>query len=201
MNTTVAIIEILVVGLFGSAWILLAVMRAGGIEWSAVAVHLNHWQDWSTTATVIGTLAAYQVGWLMNGLSRGLMWPLAKRERNRILGGSKEYEVVRAAVYQTGSARVNDDLALEQSVIRLARGGLVNFSSIALLLVTSGAGRARLTVAVVFLVLALGCALQWRHRNRRYYERILTEYKTLPQSTEVKPNKPLQPTSGAGASG
>ena len=133
MNTTVAIIEILVVGFFGSAWILLAVMRMGGIEWSAVAAYLDEWKYWSAAVTVIGTLAAYQVGWLMNGLSRGLMWPLAKRERDRVVGGSKEYEVVRAAVYQWGSAPVNDDLALEQSVIRLARGGLVNFSIIALL--------------------------------------------------------------------
>lgn len=192
MNTTVAIIEILVVGLFGSVWILLAVMRAGDIEWRAVAAYLDEWRNWSTAATVFGTLAAYQVGWLINGLSRGLMWPFAERERDRVLGGPKKYEVVRAAVFQWGSARVNDDLALEQSVIRLARGGLVNFSIIALLLVTSGAGRPGLTLAAVFLALALGSGFHWRHRNRRYYERILAEYNTLPQSTGAKPSKPLQ---------
>jgi len=200
MNTTVAIIEILVVGLFASAWLLLAALRVAGIEWSVVAGCLHQWENWSTAATAIGTLVAYQIGWLMNGLSRGLMWPFAKRERDRVFGGSKEYELVRAVVYQEGSARVNDDLALEQSVIRLARGGVVNFSIIGLLLTTSGAGRPGVSVGAIFFVLALGSVFQWWHRNRRYYDHILAEYRTLPQATAVKPNKPLQPPSGAGAS-
>ena len=87
MNTTVTIVEILVVGLFGCAWLSLAAMRAAGIEWSLVADSLQRWQHWSTAATAIGTLVSYQFGWLINGLSRRLMWGFEKSERDLVLVG------------------------------------------------------------------------------------------------------------------
>jgi hypothetical protein len=46
-------------------------------------------------------------------------------------------------------------LALEQSVIRLARGGVINFSIIGLLVMTSGAGRPGVSAGAVFLILAI----------------------------------------------
>ena len=189
MNTTVTIVEILVVGLFGCAWLSLAAMRAAGIEWSLVADSLQRWQHWSTAATAIGTLVAYQFGWLINGLSRRLMWGFEKSERDLVFGGSEQYDFARAIVFQNSSPRVNDDLALEQSVIRLARGGVINFSIIGLLVMTSGAGRPGVSAGVVFLILALGSALQWRHRNGRYY-------KHLADYAGVTSHQPPQPPSG-----
>jgi hypothetical protein len=197
VNTTVAIIEILVVGFFSCVWLLLAALRVADIEWSTIAPLLDRWSNWSAAATGIGALAAYQIGWLVNGLSRGMMWPFAKSELHRVFGGRQKYEEARAFVYQYGSPRVHDDTALEQSVIRLARGGVLNFSIIGVLLVT-GWSRREIIAAVIFMVLALGSLFQWRYRNRRYYERLYAVHQTLSQNHGVKPNMPLQPTPGAG---
>ena len=186
MNTTVTIVEILVVGLFGCAWLSLAAMRAAGIEWSLVADSLQRRQHWSTAATAIGALV-YQFGWLINGLSRRLMWGFEKSERDLVFGGSEQYDVCGAIVFQKSSSRVNDDLALEQSVIRLARGGVINFSIIGLLVMTSGAGRPGVSAGVVFLILASGSALQWRHRNRRY-DKHLADYAGVTSDEGLTPS-------------
>jgi hypothetical protein len=179
MSTTVAIIEIVIIGLFGLVWLLLLAMRLTGVDQSAVTTWARDWKEWSSAVTLIGVMVIYQIGWLINGLCRALTLPFTKRQVNQIYSGSEHYEEARAVVNQRGPAKVLEDLALEQSVIRLARGGAVNFSLIALLLITGGINRVRVSLAFLFLILAVGTLLQWSQRSRRYYKRLLAAYNAL----------------------
>ena len=117
-------------------------------------------------------MALYQLGWLVNGLSRAIVPYFANRVRNRLHSKiNVDPERVRINVYQEGAPVVLKDLDLDQSVIRLARAGIVNFPLISLLWWSAGGQTA--TVAAVPLALAVGCVLQWWHRNSRYYKRII----------------------------
>ena len=188
MSTTVAVIEILVVGLFGSVWLLLAAGRLGGVDWGSVEAWMKEYDGWSAAITIAGALATYQIGWLINGVSRALMRPFAERVQRKLHDAKGlDYETVRATVYHKGSDRLIQDLVLEQSVIRLARGGIINFALLAALLIGYGGGAA--SVAIVPLALVVGCALQWHQRNRRYYERIIAEYDVVVANhTIARPN-------------
>jgi hypothetical protein len=219
LKTTTAIIEILVGGLFGSVWLFIVVMWATGTEWNVLTTWARDWNGWSTALTAIGALVVYEVGWLVNGLTRSLTRHFAKREIIRVFANisdeqgmppvpeqpgvvkaheeahaelnreDKIYQRVRAAVYQRGSPHIVDDLALEQSVIRLARGGALNFfiTAVFLLLLTKP-NRSIVLISVLLVILALWSGLQWWYRNQRYYDRILSAYRELPP-----PNRSILP--------
>jgi hypothetical protein len=182
MTTTPAIVEILVIGFFAALWMIPCIALLGDIHWDRILSwakdYAKAYKEWSAAATLAGIMALYQLGWLVNGLSRAIMWYFAEEVRSRLHSEiNVDSEKVRANVYQEGSPAVLKDLDLDQSVIRLARAGIVNFLLIALLLLSAGGQTA--TVATASLAVVVGCVLQWRHRNRRHYERIIKAYKFI----------------------
>jgi hypothetical protein len=178
MTATVAIAEILVIGFFAALWMLPCIALLGDIRWDRILSWAKDYKEWSAAVTLAGTMALYQLGWLVNGLSRAIMWHVAQSVRNRLHSEiNVDPEEVRATVYQLGLPAVLKDLDLDQSVIRLARAGIVNFLLISLLLLSAGGQAA--TLAAVSLALVVGYILQWWHRNSRYYKRIIEIYKVI----------------------
>jgi hypothetical protein len=188
-------------------------MWGTGTEWNALLTWVNQSKDWSTAVTAIGALIVYQVGWLMNGLTRWLTRRFAKQEMRSVFANVSDeqemppvpgkaaenhspdkkgvgaeqkrteevYKRFRAAIYQRGSPRVVDGLALDQSVIRLARGGAVNFflTAVFLLLLTTPSWSTKV-ISVLLVILAYCSGRLWWYRNRRYYEGIHSAYYNLP---------------------
>lgn len=189
MGTTVAVVEILVAGLFAAVWVLTAVGLFAEVGWDSIRCWAKESKDWAAVLSAAGALVIYQLGWLVNGLSRAAMWPLANRVRDFLYEHREvSSRSVRETVYQEGSPAVLQDLALDQSVIRLSRAGIINFSITSLLLYYFS--RPMTAVATVFLLLFGGCAIQWWQRNWRYYERLLDAYEVIGSKSDLGSHQP-----------
>ena len=175
MSTTSLIIEILVIGVFSAAWILLTLLRLSIPVESVLSASARI----GPLYVVVATAALYQLGWLMNGLAHALVSLLFDKPIRDTLFRRETltYEPVRATVYQKASPELRGDLATDRTVIRLARAGAINFLLIGILLATFG--RPWLALSGLALLCALGSGLQWFCRYRRYYRRMISAYKVI----------------------
>jgi hypothetical protein len=74
----------------------------------------------------------FQLGLLMNFVSHEVTKPFSQKHlRNQMVLG-KDYEFVRAIVFQNGSPEILRDIVLYNSFVRLSRSGILIFLLIAL---------------------------------------------------------------------
>ena len=182
MATTSAIVEILVIGVIGVVWVILFLSGVSTTHLDSVVDYMLKLKDWNGLITflVIGVL--YQLGWLINGFSYGILNITERRIRSKIFKQKKlEHRKVRALVYQKASDTVRDDLKVDRSVIRLSRSGVFNFSLIFIALLLQGSPLLPLFPLLLFVV--AGCSLQWYFRFVRYYNRMIDEYEVIKNSS------------------
>ena len=170
MSTTTIIVEVLIIGFFTAVWLLLACLRFSLIEIVSVKSFLSQTGPWSTSLFFIAAIVLYQLGLLMNLVSHKLTKPFGQKPlRDQIVSG-KDYEIVRATVFQKGSSEILRDIVLYLSFVRIARSGILNFLLIGLVLVSFG-GRAT-PFGLIALLVSFGCIPLWRSMFRTYYRRM-----------------------------
>jgi hypothetical protein len=179
MTTTSFIVEILVVGSIGSIWFLLFFFGFSLADPKDVIDVLVKLKEWSGLITigVIGLI--YQLGWLINGFSYGILYPcFGKRMKESIFKKKQlNYNIVRGLVYQKASDKVRSDLDMERSIIRISRSGVFNFGLISIALLINGSSFIKF--APVTVVLFIGCSFQWYYRFTRYYVRMIDFYEVI----------------------
>lgn len=179
MATTALIVEILVIGILGLVWIILLVFQFSDLDINQIGKILSGLKDWSALYTLLFIGVIYQLGWLINGLgflfTNGLF---EKKIRNKMFEEAKlDYHAVRPTVYQNASPKVCSDMALERSIMRLSRSGIINFFLISVALILNGD-----SIYIFFpiaLVLSFGCYAQWRYRYKRYYKRMIESFRII----------------------
>jgi hypothetical protein len=179
MATTTAIVEILVIGIVGSIWVIFFITGIFALPLDALVHFMLKLNDWSGLITFLLIGILYQLGWLINGFSYGILRLfLEKRIRSNIFSQKKlEYRKVRALVYQKASDKVREDLNVERSVIRLSRSGIFNFFLVSTALLINGS--TFIKFVPISLVLFAGCGVQWYFRFIRYYNRMIDEYDVI----------------------
>jgi hypothetical protein len=173
MSTTNVIAEIIVTGFFSLIWILLLLLEVFGVNIALFYQNFLTFKDWSSVLLLVLFIITYQLGWLINVLGNLIIdVPFGYKFRNKVFRQKNlEYEKVRAAFYQHASIDLIKDLGLDRTVIRLARGGIINFSLISLTLIPFG--KSFIILIILFLILAIGSFFQWRKRFQRYYKRLI----------------------------
>jgi hypothetical protein len=179
MSTTAFIAEILVTGFFSTIWIFILIIQAFNIQIMPLSESLLKYKDFSTILILILLIIWYQIGWLINNLGTAIIdAPFGFPYRNKYFKENKlDYNIVRETFYQYSSADLKNDLGLDRTIIRLARGGIINFSLIFITLLPFGG--VFVNSSLVFLFLAIGSCFQWRYRYKRYYKRMITSYKMI----------------------
>ncbi len=189
MTTTAIVVEMLIIGLFAALWVVLCLLKFLPLSLHSLVSGLDKAHDWSNGIIVVSTIAAYQLGWLVNALCAGFVeLTLATRVRDEKIYGAAglTYDAVRAKVYQNASPQMHADLLLDRSVTRLARAGVLNFALICL--ASGGYGIDFCGARGLLLLLSVGCGVQWYFRYKRYHKRMLTAYgeissKPVPEGT------------------
>ena len=179
MATTAVIVEILVIGLIGSIWLVLFLTGISVLDPDSVYGCMVRLKDWSGLITFLAIGIIYQFGWLINGFSYGILRILlTKRMRDNIFKQRQlEYRNVRALVYQEASDKVRQDLDVERSVVRLSRAGIFNFFMISIALLING--NPFIKFVPLSFILFVGCCIQWHFRFVRYYNRMIDEYDVI----------------------
>lgn len=179
MSTTTIIVEVLIIGFFAAVWLFLACVRFSLFEITSVKSFLAQAGPWSTSLFFIAAIVLYQLGLLMNLVSHKLTKPFGEKPlRDQIISG-KDYEIVRATVFQKGSSEILRDIVLYLSFVRIARSGILNFLLIALVLISFG-GRA-IPFGLIALLVSFGCVPLWRSMFRTYYRRMGFAYSVVPE--------------------
>lgn len=203
MSTTAVIVELLIIGLFTSFWVLLLCLRFSEFDLDVFKNQFSQASDWSAPLIVIAIAVFYQIGLLMNAVSYRVTKKLASQVIRDEIIPDVNYEFVRATVYQKGSADLLRDLGLYLSFVRLARSGTLNFFIIAISISLFG-GR-WIVVGIISLLLAIVTFFVWRNVFNTYYKRmkfayqVITKEKPAPANvdsdkSDAVPNNAMQPT-------
>ena len=182
MSTTALIVEVLVIGVFACSWLGWVAIGALGIDLGKVLQLLDAHKGFAPLVSVVVLAVFYQVGWMVNSLASALfeIWP-GKSDRNRIfIANQMECEAVRAMVYQNASQQILSDLAVDRSLVRLYRGGFLNFLILGLCSLIMADAKVLLTPSC--FLFALGCFFQYRSRFARYYRRMIMAAREIASS-------------------
>lgn len=176
MPTTALIVEVLVIGAMTLAWLAALFAAFLPLPTSAQLASLASWMREAVPLLVLPAFAlTYAVGWVTNFCSeRVLKIFFQRRIRDRQFGDSKQYEMARLMMLQRGSDGLVQDVLVDRHIIRLARGGVVNFTLLgAALSIHALQGR---VLAWPFALLCFCLAglsfAQWLTRYESHYARI-----------------------------
>jgi hypothetical protein len=127
MSTTAIIVEVLIIGFFATIWVILLRLRFANIEVASFKSFLAQIGTWSAPLLFVAAVVFYQLGLLMNFISHMVTKPFSQKQlRDRIIPG-KDYEFVRAIVFQNGSTEILRDIILYNSFVRISRSGILIF--------------------------------------------------------------------------
>lgn len=170
------VLEILAVGITALGWLIPLLALLGGRDLHRAADQLVALHNWSGAIALVLSVLAYQLGWLVNGLAYALAkrFDDDRRRRNFFEGKLPSYDVVLATVYERVPAYARDDLAVDRSVVRMARAGALNFLLLGLVLLFYSSS-VRLW-AVLPLCLAGANVALYVQRLKRYYKRMADVY-------------------------
>ena len=168
--------EILAIGTLALGWLALLLARLEAYDLHQAADQLGALGNWSGPIALVLSLLAYQVGWLVNGLANLLAKRLYDdRLRKRFFKEKGEpYDVVLAGVYARASEYARDDLAVDRSVVRMARAGALNFLILGVILLTYP--RPIRSWAALPACLAVAFVALYVQRLGRYYQRMFEVY-------------------------
>ncbi len=175
MATTALIVEILVVGALAVTWMAAAIVVFFAPEPFPGVASLGSAASGVTPLLLLPFLALiYSVGWIVNFVSQQVLRPFVP-----VLSGGSAVNEVNSNQYhvwilQHCSESLIADLAVDRTVIRLARGGIVNFLCFA---VVAAAATARgwipgWSLAGLSLLLAGLSFAQWHTRHKSHRRRV-----------------------------
>ena len=182
MTTTSLIVEILVVGSIGSIWFLLFLFWFSLVDPKDVIDFMVKLKEWSGLVTIGVVGLIYQLGWLINGFSHGILYLCFGKKMRENIFKKKDlsYNIVRGLVYQKASDKVRSDLDMERSIIRISRSGFFNFVLISIALLINGSSFIKFApVTVVLFIGCFGCFFQWYYRCKRYYGKMINFYEVI----------------------
>jgi hypothetical protein len=117
----------------------------------------------------------YAVGWITNFCSERLLKIFFQRRiRDMRFGDQRRYEAARLLMLQHGSQELVRDVLIDRHIIRLARGGVMNFAFLAVVLSIYGFRGHSFAwpFAALSILLAALSFMQWLTRYRSHYARI-----------------------------
>lgn len=185
MPTTALIVEVLVIGAMTLVWLVALFASFLPLPNSAQAATLISLIREASPLLAVPALAlTYAIGWITNFCSERLFF-FRHRIRDQQFKGETHYEAVKLSALQHGSDNLVQEMFTDRHVIRIARGGVMNFTLLAVALSIHGL-RGR-TFAWPFVVLCLVFAAlsfaQWRKKYRSHYENLKRIEGVLPNET------------------
>jgi hypothetical protein len=183
MTHTGALLEILIIGLTGAVWVVMALFHADVLKPAVILQAAKDYKDWAALVTFAVLAMCYQLGWIVNTVAIWLGEPVAARMRTRIFGKGK-YDSARTLVYEDGDDSVLGHLDVQRNAIRLTRAGIVNF--MALTLVFSQCGRQWRPGVYVLFGCSVLCFVQFAYRCGRYYRRLKAAHDVILRERERK---------------
>jgi len=176
MPTTALFVEVLVVGAMTLAWLVTLFAAFLPLPNSAQIAALASLIREASPLLVLPSFAlTYAVGWITNFCSeRFLKIFFQHRIRDNRFGDPKRYEMARLMMFQHGSDELVHDVLVDRHIIRLARGGVMNFTLLAVALSIHGLHGRTLAWPFAFLCLVFAALsfAQWLTRYRSHYARI-----------------------------
>jgi hypothetical protein len=169
MSTTGLIVEMIVIGVFTLAWLLPLLSRLQPKLWDILSAALSGpGAIDGGVLTVIVLAITYQLGWLVDSVSRLIFFKLYdERQRRELFDAS--YERIRNSVFLGAPSEYVGELLAIRGVVRLSRSAVLNFLCLgAVLLVGSKATAAGLFV----LFAAVASIWLWHNRVSKYYRRL-----------------------------
>lgn len=173
MPTTALIVEVLVIGALTLLWIvalLAAFVQLPNSDQAAAFISLIRE---ASPLLALPTLAlTYAIGWITNFCSERLFF-FRHRIRDQQFEGEAHYETVKLSALQHGSNNLVQEMFTDRHMIRLARGGVMNFTLLAVALSIHGLhGRTfAWPLAVLSLVFAALSFAQWRKKYLSHYKK------------------------------
>jgi hypothetical protein len=187
--TTSLFVEILVIGSIAEIWITLFFLSFVDIN-SALASPAVVLAEKFSTLLLFPLLAlTYAIGWVINFLAERLFKPYFQTKfRDQVFkGAGVKYTEARSIVIQNASDEVINEMEFDRHILRIARGSVLNFVMIAIMLLLRANGNTSLVIAgiVVSLAIAIVSFFQWLTRYKHSYSRILDAYKAISPKAEI----------------
>lgn len=185
MPTTALIVEVLVIGAMTLIWLVAFFAAFLPLPTSAQAAMFISLIREASPLLALPTLAlTYAIGWITNFCSERIFF-FRHRIRDQQFEGETHYEMVKLSALQHGSDNLVQEMFTDRHVIRLARGGVMNFTLLAIALSINGL-RGRdfaWPFAVLCLVFAALSFAQWRKKYRSHYVNLKRIEIVLPNET------------------
>lgn len=177
MNTTALFVELLVIGLGVTIWLVLLIAAVFGYTFSNLASNVSIF----ALAPIFGI--AYLLGIVVDRIAYELFRGLEKRIRNRIIPGSGASPTSdRERFVLTNSEVLRDQIIYNRSRLRLCRSWIINFILIALSSAIWGYAVEQYNSFVLTLLgvtFALLTFWTWRKLSEDYYTNVKESYEYL----------------------
>jgi hypothetical protein len=188
LATTSLLVEILVIGSIAEIWIALLLFSFMDIN-AALASSVVVLAEKFSTLLLLPLLAlTYAIGWVMNFLAERLFKPYFQtRFRDQVFKeAGVKYSEARSIVVQNASEEVINEMEFDKHILRIARGSVLNFVMIAIVLFLRVDGNSPVVISgvVVSLVIATLSFFQWLTRYRHSYSRVLGAYRAISLKSE-----------------
>lgn len=177
MEITTLIAEILAIGAVAMIWLILFV--GNFLPWRLVlqtAATMPFLHDALPILALPALALTYALGWVTNYCAEQLLKPLLRRSiLHEKLKNKDAYEKARLLLFQRGSPElVREMLLVDRHIIRLARGGVLNFALLAAALAVYAIRGTEWAwpLALSCILLAALSFLQCRSRYKSHRERL-----------------------------
>jgi hypothetical protein len=130
MSTTSVIVEILVIGVLASIWILLFALKITDKGFSDFLSYILIYKDLSVLFLFLLTGLLYQIGWIVRWIADRIIGPTIRRKIRKIVFGKKDfknYELIKTIIYSKASPELLREIVVDHSVIRLSGSAIINF--------------------------------------------------------------------------
>jgi len=188
LATTSLFVEILVIGSIAEIWIALFLLSFVDINAALTSSVVILAEKFSALLLFPLLAVTYAIGWVINFLAERLFKPYFQTKfRDEVFKSAHvTYAEARNIVVQNASEEVTREMEFDRHILRIARGSVLNFLMIALMLLLHVDGNltAMLAGIIVSFAIAIVSFFQWLTRYRHSYSRILDAYRAISSKTE-----------------
>ncbi|HLO13934.1 MAG TPA: hypothetical protein VK206_03830 [Anaerolineales bacterium] len=188
MATTSMFVEILVIGSIAEIWIALIFLSLVDINTVLSSSVVTLAEKFSTLLLFPLLALTYAIGWVINFLAERLFKPYFQTKfRDQVFkGAGAKYTEARSIVVQHASEEVINEMEFDRHILRIARGSVLNFLMIAIILLLYLGENSPLVITGigVSLGIAIVSFFQWLSRYQHSYSRILDAYKAINSKVE-----------------
>jgi hypothetical protein len=183
LATTSLFVEILVIGSIAEIWIALFLFSFVDINVVLVSSVVILAEKFSALLLFPYLALTYAIGWVINFLAERLFKPYFQTKyRDQVFKDAGiKYSEARSIVVQNASEKVINEIEFDKHILRVARGSVLNFVMIAVMLLLYIGRNPSLVIACIVVSLAIAGVsfFQWFTRYRHSYARILDAYRAI----------------------